>query len=100
WNARPYSALAPGRSCSQAEAFALLKVGHDGGEVVGLRVAAGRQHSHQALGRFVCGGAELVETNGRVDVIAQHRRACSRSPLGEEPHETPDRAAREPKPSP
>src|SRR5882757_10050730 len=59
----------------QAEARALLQVADHAEEVPGLRIAARSEHADQALGRRAGRFAELFETDGRLDVIAQDRLA-------------------------
>lgn len=42
-------------------------------KIARLRIAAGTQHAHQALGRPFGPAAQLVEPDGCVDIVAQDR---------------------------
>jgi hypothetical protein len=49
----------------------LLQVTEHGEQVAGLGIAARPEHAHQALGRPAGSAAQLLETDRRVDMIAQ-----------------------------
>jgi hypothetical protein len=59
----------------QAETRTFLQVADHAKKVLGLRIAARAEHPDQALGRCTGCFAELFETDGRLDVIAQDRLA-------------------------
>ena len=54
------------------DTLALLYAADDLEQVASVRIAGRTEHPHQALGRLVSQQAQLVEPDGRVDIVAQH----------------------------
>ena len=53
--------------------FGALQMADHLKEITRLRVPARTQHSHQALRRPLCASAQFLESDRRVDVVAQYR---------------------------
>ena len=59
----------------KANACPLLQIANHAEEIFSLGVAPRAKHADQAFGRRACRCTELLETDGRLDVIAQDRLA-------------------------
>ena len=53
-------------------AFGLLQRGQNAGEVRGRRAAFWTQHAHQALGGNLRPPFQVLKTDGRVHIVAEH----------------------------
>jgi hypothetical protein len=61
------------RGNAQPYASVFLQSSHDLEEILGIRIAMRREHSMQALARFVHFGSQPFETDCGIDEIAKHR---------------------------
>jgi hypothetical protein len=60
------------RNNANLEAVSTLQVANDAEEPVCMRIAPFAQHARQAFWRRANFFAQLAETHGRVDIVAQH----------------------------
>ena len=61
----------------ELQACLLLKAVDDRKKDMCVKTVLGCEHLHQAIGRFGDQFAQLLKTDGRPDIIVQHRSACA-----------------------
>jgi hypothetical protein len=74
---RGFAPLLSSQRKLEVNAFSFLQRRENAGKIRGGGAALWPQHAHQALGRYLCALFELLESDRRVDVVAQDGLAGS-----------------------